>query len=142
MFIGTYQNSIDDKGRVIIPAKFRDELGFRFVLTRGLDQCLNAYSMDEWDKFQEKLSSLPKADKDTRTFIRFFTGGAVECEVDKQGRVVIPQHLRDYAGIEKELVTVGASERVEIWGKATYDSFDEENMCGDDIARKMAERGI
>ncbi|MBE6037458.1 MAG: division/cell wall cluster transcriptional repressor MraZ [Clostridiales bacterium] len=142
MFMGEYQNSIDAKGRLIVPAKFREDLGFRFIMTKGLDHCLFLYSMDEWEKFEERLKELPVADKDARAFIRSFYAGATECEIDKQGRISIPTHLRDHAKIEKELVTIGAMNRVEIWSKAEWTSYCERTMDTDEIAEKMAQLGI
>lgn len=97
MFMGEFQHNIDQKGRIIIPSKFREGLGDRFVITRGLDQCLFAYPMEEWKRLEEKLKKLPLTKKDARAFTRFFFSGAVECEFDKQGRINIPQTLRKYA---------------------------------------------
>lgn len=142
MFIGEYQHSIDAKGRIIIPSKFRDELGFKFILTRGLDNCLFIYSMDEWKKFEDKLSTLPMSSKEARAFVRYFFSGAVECEIDKQGRLTIPQHLREHAKIEKELVTIGVLSRVEIWSKQEWKDYGNNSLGYDEIAEKMAELGI
>ncbi len=142
MFMGEYQNSIDAKGRLIVPAKFREELGYRFVMTRGLDHCLFLYSLDEWAKFEERLKTLPVADKDARAFIRNFYAGAAECEIDKQGRIVIPQNLREHAKIGKELVTIGAMNRVEIWSKNEWAAYTAKNIDEDAIAEKMAQLGI
>ena len=142
MFMGEYQNSIDDKARVIIPAKFRDELGYHFVMTRGLDHCLFLYSADEWSKFEERLKDLPVADKDARAFIRNFYAGACECELDKQGRICIPENLRKHANISKELVTIGTMNRVEIWEKDEWNAYCNSNMDQDAIAEKMAQLGI
>ncbi|MBE6032191.1 MAG: division/cell wall cluster transcriptional repressor MraZ [Firmicutes bacterium] len=142
MFIGEYQNSIDAKGRVIIPSKFRDGLGYHFILTKGFDNCLIIYTMDEWERFREKLSALPKANKEARSLVRYVTSGAVECELDKQGRLTIPQNLRDYARINKDLVTIGTMDNVEIWSKEVYDEFCSDNMCDESVAEKMAEFGI
>lgn len=125
MFLGQYQNSIDAKGRAIIPAKFREELGSEFVITKGLETCLFIYSMDQWKKFQEKLTDLPLTSKESRAFIRRFFAGAVECELDKQGRVTIPQHLREHGAIDKELVTIGVNDRIEIWSKDNWESYSE-----------------
>src|SRR5690554_4880291 len=99
MFIGEYQHNIDSKGRIIIPSKFRDNLGEHFVITKGLDGCLFVYSLEEWKNFEDKLSTLPMTNKDARAFVRFFFAGATECGFDKQGRIVIPGNLRQYAGI-------------------------------------------
>lgn len=143
MFIGEYQHSIDDKGRVIIPSKFREELGFKFVVTKGLDNCLFVYPVDEWKLFQEKLKGLPLTSKEARAFSRHFFSGAVECEVDKQGRINIPQNLRDHAKIDKEVISIGVSTRVEIWDKDQWENYnDDVNLSYDDIAEKMAELGI
>lgn len=124
MLMGEYQNSIDAKGRVIVPAKFRDELGYKCVLTKGLDCCLYIYPMSQWDKLQASLAELPLTKIDARRFVRYFYGSAVECEVDKQGRINIPSNLREYAQIDKELVTIGVLERVEIWSKQVYESSE------------------
>ncbi len=123
MFMGEYQHNIDIKGRMIVPAKFRDGLGESFVLTRGLDQCLFAYPMEEWKVLEEKLKKLPLTKKDARTFTRFFFSGAIECEVDKQGRINIPQTLRTYSNLEKECIIIGVSNRVEVWAKDKWDEF-------------------
>ncbi|SDL77094.1 division/cell wall cluster transcriptional repressor MraZ [Sediminibacillus halophilus] len=143
MFMGEFQHNIDTKGRIIVPAKFREGLGETFVLTRGLDQCLFAYPMDEWSLLEEKLKKLPLTKKDARAFTRFFFSGAVECEVDKQGRINIPAPLRKYAGLEKGCVVIGVSNRIEFWSdsewetyfEASEDSFAEiaENMMDFDI---------
>ena len=143
MFMGEYHHNIDNKGRLIIPAKFREELGDEFVITRGLDQCLFGYSMEEWSQIEEKLKTLPLTKKDARAFTRFFFSGATECELDKQGRVNISSPLLNYAKLEKECVILGVSNRIEIWSKQQWedyfseseDSFAElaENMVGFDI---------
>ncbi len=125
MFLGQYQNSIDAKGRTIIPAKFRDELGSNFVLTKGLENCLFIYPMSQWESFREKLNNLPLTSKESRAFVRRFFAGAVECELDKQGRVNIPPVLREHAELDKELVTIGVNERIEIWSKVNWDKYSE-----------------
>ena len=104
MLLGEYRHNVDVKGRVSVPSKFRDDLGQSFVVTKGLDNCLFMYSKTEWETFEEKLKQLPLTNADARTFIRFFFAGATEVEVDKQGRINIPQVLRDYAGIKKDVV--------------------------------------
>lgn len=145
MFIGEYQHSIDSKGRIIIPSKFREALGYKFILTKGLDNCLFIYPMDEWDNLEEKLRQLPLANKDARAFVRHFFSGAVECEVDKQGRITIPQNLRDHAKVdkEKEVITIGVSSRVEIWDKEEWEKYNEDSdLSYDQIAEKMEELGI
>lgn len=143
MFMGEYHHTVDMKGRMIIPAKFRDNLGETFVLTRGLDQCLFGYPQSEWKILEEKLKTLPLTKKDARAFTRFFFSGAIECELDKQGRVNIASPLLSYAGLEKECVVLGVSNRIEIWSKdkweeyfaASEESFSDiaENMIGFDI---------
>jgi MraZ protein len=143
LFYGEYQHSIDPKGRVIMPSKFREDLGERFIVTKGLDNCLFAYSSNEWSSLEAKLKSLPFTDKDVRAFVRFFFAGAAECELDKQGRILIPQNLREYASLEKDIYVIGVSTRVEIWDKNKWDSYSsDENISPDQIAEKMASLGI
>ena len=119
--IGKSYNSLDAKGRLIIPTRLRDGLGSSFYLCQGLDLNLYAYPDAEWDKFAEQLSQLPKSDDDARRFRDFFEGSATECEVDGQNRIVIPQQLREFAGIDKDVVVVGHTTYVEIWNKKAYD---------------------
>ncbi|MRI81492.1 division/cell wall cluster transcriptional repressor MraZ [Aerococcaceae bacterium DSM 109653] len=126
MLIGEFQHNIDTKGRLIMPAKFRSELGQQFVITRGLDGCLFGYPMESWMALQEKLKQLPLAKKDARKFTRFFYSAATEVEIDKQGRVNIPQNLIDFAKIDKECRVIGVSDRIEIWSSDQWDSFAEE----------------
>ncbi|MRJ47560.1 division/cell wall cluster transcriptional repressor MraZ [Fundicoccus ignavus] len=126
MLIGEFQHNIDTKGRLIMPAKFRSELGQQFVITRGLDGCLFGYPMESWIALQEKLKQLPLAKKDARKFTRFFYSAATEVEIDKQGRVNIPQNLIDFAKIDKECRVIGVSDRIEIWSSDQWDSFAEE----------------
>ena len=143
LFIGEYRHSLDTKGRVIVPAKFRDGLGDKFVITKGLDGCLFAYSKEEWTNFENKIKTLPLTNKDARAFVRFFFSGAVECEIDKQGRTLIPPMLRDYATLNKDLVIIGVSTRVEIWSQEKWDNYSEaEDLEADVLAEKMAELGI
>ncbi|MDR7870090.1 MAG: division/cell wall cluster transcriptional repressor MraZ [Tissierellaceae bacterium] len=143
MFIGEYQHSLDSKGRIIIPSKFRDELGYEFVITKGLDNCLFVYPKEEWKVLEDKLKSLPLTNKDARAFIRFFFSGASESILDKQGRVVIPPNLREHSKIDKDAVIIGVSTRLEIWSKENWESYiDEDNLSYDSIAEKMAELGI
>ena len=143
MFMGEYHHNVDTKGRLIVPAKFREDLGEMFVLTRGLDQCLFGYPLNEWKIIDEKLKGLPMTKKDARAFTRFFFSGATECEIDKQGRINISSPLLNYAKLEKECVILGVSNRIEIWSQDIWndyfsesaDSFAEiaENMIGFDI---------
>ncbi len=143
MFMGEYRHTVDAKGRMIVPAKFREGLGEQFVLTRGLDQCLFGYPMNEWKLIEEKLKALPLTKKDARAFTRFFFSGATECELDKQGRVNIASSLLNYAKLEKECVVIGVSNRIELWSKVIWEQYTEEqedsfaeiaeNMIGFDI---------
>lgn len=127
MFMGEYQHNLDAKGRIIVPAKFRDGLGDTFILTRGLDQCIFAYPKTEWNLLEEKLKQLPLTKKDARKFTRFFLSGASECQVDKQGRVNIPQVLRSYASLNKTCVITGIANRIEIWDEALWETYIEES---------------
>lgn len=142
MFIGEYQHAIDTKNRMIIPSKFRDYLDDKFVVTKGLDNCLYAYPMDEWANLEQKLRALPLSSKDARTFVRFIFSGAVECELDKQGRFVIPVNLIEYAGIKKDVVIIGVSTRFEIWSREYWEDYNNSNVDFDEIAEKMAQLGI
>ena len=143
MFFGEYQHSIDPKGRVFMPAKFRDDLGDKFVVTKGLDNCLFVYPNEEWKSFEQKLRTLPLTSKEARAFIRFFFAGAAECEADKQGSILLPANLRDYAGLEKDLSIIGVSTRVEIWNRDAWESYNgESSMDQEAIIEKMAELGI
>ena len=143
VFIGEYQHVLDSKGRVIMPSKFREGLGERFVVTKGLDHCLFVYPQNEWQEFERKLRTLHLTSKDARAFTRFFFAGATECELDKQGRILIPANLREYAELVKELVIIGVANRVEIWSKERWDEYnDEANLDHQSIVEKMAELGI
>ncbi len=123
LFMGEFNHNIDTKGRLIIPAKFRDELGDSFVITRGLDQCLFVYPMNEWHRIEEKLKALPFTKKDARAFTRFFFSGASESALDKQGRVSIGNSLREYAKLVKDCVVIGVSTRLEIWDQETWSRY-------------------
>ncbi|RWR08198.1 division/cell wall cluster transcriptional repressor MraZ [Siminovitchia fortis] len=139
MFMGEYQHNIDAKGRLIVPAKYREHLGDSFVVTRGLDQCLFGYPMEEWKKIEEKLKALPLTKKDARAFTRFFFSGAVECELDKQGRVNLPASLLGYAKLEKECVILGVSSRFEIWSK---DLWEDYSLASEESFAEIAENMI
>ena len=141
MLIGEYEHSLDAKGRMIMPAKLRADIGEKFILSKGLDGCLFAFSMQEWNNFEEKLKSLPLSDKNARSFVRFFLAGATECEIDKQGRFLIPNNLRVIANLEKEAIIIGVGTRLEIWNKETWEKCDE-NISADEIAENMANLGI
>ncbi len=141
MFIGEYRHSIDEKGRLIVPAKLREQLGREFIATKGLDKCLYLYPMDEWKNVENQLREKVMTDPDSRRIVRFFLAGAVPCEIDKQGRVVLPLQLRDYAGIDREVVLAGMLTRLEIWDEKAW---AEANTVGDmdEMARAMADMGI
>ena len=139
MFKGEYNHTVDTKGRLIVPAKFREILGDVFVVTKGLDGCLFMYPNSEWEKIEEKFREIPLTGKDARKFTRFFFGSAADCELDKQGRVLIPANLREYAGLGKEVVLIGVLNRIEVWSKERY--LEEECDDMDDIAEKMAALG-
>ena len=140
MFMGEYAHNIDVKGRLIMPAKFREQLGEHFVVTRGLDKCLFVYPMSEWEILAAKLRELPLTKKDARAFSRFFLSGAVECELDKQGRINLPQNLLKYSLIEKETTIVGVSSRIEIWSQSEWETFfDEAEESFAEIAEQMSD---
>ncbi|MHB1127122.1 MAG: division/cell wall cluster transcriptional repressor MraZ [Bacillota bacterium] len=123
MFMGEYQHTVDNKGRLIIPAKFREGLGENFVVTKGLDNCLFGYPASEWHSLEEKLRTLPFTRADARAFVRFFFSGATECEIDKQGRILLPNNLREFAGLSKDVVIIGVSSRIEIWSRKAWDEY-------------------
>ena len=141
MLIGEYEHSLDAKGRLIMPSKLRLDIGEKFVVTKGLDGCLFAFSQNEWLNFETKLKSLPLSDKNARNFVRFFLSGATECEIDKQGRFLIPSNLREAGKLEKEAVIIGVGTRLEIWNKEVWTSKDEE-ISADEIAENMTMLGI
>lgn len=141
MLIGEYEHTLDVKGRLSMPAKLRRDMGEAFIVTKGLDGCLFAFSNEEWMNFESKLKSLPLSDKNARNFVRFFLAGATECELDKQGRFLIPNNLRKSANLDKEAVIIGVGTRLEIWNKQTWMSKDEE-ISADDIAENMTMLGI
>ncbi len=143
MFMGEYNHTIDAKGRLIVPVKFREALGDSFVVTQGFDGCLFAYDNAEWQQFEEKIKQLPLTNKNARQFARFFLAGAAECEVDKQGRILIPSNLREYAGLVKDVVLVGVASHIEIWDKAAYTAaMDSDAMDMDEIAANMESLGL
>ena len=128
MLIGEYRHNLDEKGRLIIPAKFREEIGNSFIDTKGLDGCLFVYSLAEWDKIMSKLKTLSFTKKDARTFTRFFLASASVCEFDRQGRINLVNTLTLYAGIKKECVIIGVNDRLEIWALDKYESLMSENI--------------
>ena len=141
MLIGEYEHSLDAKGRLIMPSKLRQDIGEKFIITKGLDGCLFVFSQNEWNKFETKLKTLPLSDKNARNFVRFFLSGATECEIDKQGRFLIPANLRESAKLEKDAMIVGVGTRLEIWNKETWLNCGE-NISADEIAENMTMLGI
>ncbi len=138
MFMGEFHHNIDEKGRLIVPAKFRSELGDKFILARGIEKCLYVYSETEWNNIVAKLKTLPFTKKVARTFTRSFFSGATECEFDRQGRINITSPLVGYADLQKECVVIGANDRIEIWSKANWDNFMTENADNlDEIAESL-----
>ena len=138
MFMGEYHHNLDSKGRLIIPAKLRNQIGNKMVFTRGMEGCIFGYSMEEWQKIAAKLAKLPLTKRNTRKFMRLFYSGAMESEFDKQGRVNFTSTLKAHAGLTKECVSVGVSDRIEIWAKERWDSIEEEaNEDYDDIAENL-----
>lgn len=143
MFIGEFQHNLDAKGRVVLPTKFREELGEKIIVTKGLDGCLNVYTMDAWQAIYEKLQKLPTTSKDARMYIRMISAKASECSFDTQGRILLPQTLIVEADIKKEAVVVGACNHVEIWSKERWNSFEMEGMDSlENIAERLSEYGI
>ena len=143
MLIGEYEHSLDAKGRLIIPAKLREDIGEKFIITKGLDGCLFGFSQSEWTNFEEKLKTLPLTNKNARDFVRFFLSGAIECEIDKQGRFLIASNLREYATMEKEVVIIGVGTRIEIWNRDKWKTYNsDENISADAIAENMTMLGI
>ena len=138
MLIGEYEHSLDIKGRLILPAKIREDMGEKFIVTKGLDGCLFGFSQTEWANFEEKLKTLPLTNKNARDFVRFFLSGAIECEIDKQGRFLIAGNLREYAKLEKDTVIIGVGTRIEIWNKQTWKEYSsDDNISADEIAENM-----
>ena len=143
MFMGEYSHTIDTKGRLIIPSKFREELGETFVVTKGLDGCLCVFSDEEWKAFEIKLKSLPLTNKNARQFARFFVAGATPCELDKQGRILLPATLREFAGLEKDVVLTGMLNRIEIWSKEKWNENNSlDDVAMDEIAEQMTDLGF
>lgn len=143
MPIGSYQHNIDVKGRVFMPAKFREELGDKFVMCRGTVRCIFVFSKDGWNEFTSNIVNIPTTDMKLQTFIRRLYASASEADTDKQGRILLPQKLRDYAGLEKEAVVNGVQNRVEIWNPDEWDNYlDGTDDDFDEIFAKLAELGI
>ena len=143
MLIGEYEHSLDAKGRLIMPAKLRTDMGEKFIITKGLDGCLFVFSQIEWSNFESKLKELPLTNKNARDFVRFFLSGATQCEIDKHGRFLLVNTLREYAEITKEVIIIGVGTRLEIWNKDKWKKYNSnENISADTIAENMTMLGI
>ena len=143
MFRGEYSHTVDAKGRLIIPLKFREQLGEECIVTRGLDGCLFIFESGEWEAYEEKLRKLPMTNKNARSFVRFLSGGATPCEFDKQGRILLPATLRKFAGIEKDVILAGLPNRIEVWSEQKWNennNYEEIDM--DEIAGHLTELGL
>jgi len=138
MFMGEHQHAVDSKGRLIMPVKFREDLGESFIVTRGLENCLFVYPLQEWQLLTEKLKALPFTRADARAFMRFFFSGAVNCELDRQGRILIPNNLREHAKLIKDVMVIGVSSRVEVWSQEVWDEYSQQTgLSYEDIAEKI-----
>ncbi len=143
MFTGEYFHTFDSKGRVIIPAKFREELGESFFLGKGFDNCLFVYPNSEWEVFLDELKKLSVLSNEQRKFTRKLLSGFIECSMDKQGRILLPPNLREYSRLKDEAVVIGVLNRIEIWNRKDWDKYsDDENMDFEDMAEKMTELGL
>ena len=143
VLLGEYQHTVDAKGRLILPAKFREELGETVVFTKGLDACLFGYSLSEWSVLEEKLKKLPLAKPEARAFARFFFAGAAEIGYDKQGRILLPPVLREHARLEKEVVVIGVSNRIEIWSQDAWQAYNEALAPSvSDLTQELIDLGI
>lgn len=140
MFMGEYQHNIDTKGRIIIPSKFRDELGEKMIVTRWLDGCLAVYTLEQWEKLYDKLQTLPSTKRESRRFTHMIMAKAAECETDAQGRIRIPSPLVKEANLEKECVVIGVSDHVEIWDQTRWNAYyDDASESFEDIAESLTE---
>ena len=143
MYMGEYNHTIDNKGRLIVPAKFREVLGDKFVVTKGMDHCLWLFDMEEWVRLEEKIQALPVTNQKARKLSRFFLAGATDCEVDKQGRILIPPKTRADAGIDKDVVLAGVLQYFEIWDKAAWQrEFEDMHASFDDYEEIMTAVGV
>lgn len=141
--MGEYQHALDEKGRLIIPSRFRQELGEQCVVTRGLDQCIFLFAPAQWAALEQKLQSLPLTKADARSFVRFLLAGASECEPDRQGRIILPANLREYAGIERDVVIIGVGNRAEIWSQQRWSQYSQEAASSfGKIAENLIDLGI
>ncbi len=141
MFMSEYNHTVDAKGRLIIPSKFRELLGEEFVVSKGMDGCLFVYANEDLNAFEQKLTSLPLINKEARQFARFFLAGAAQVELDKQGRILLPANLREFAGLDKDVVLVGVGSRIEIWSREKWESVTEQDNM-DEITSAMEALGL
>ncbi len=141
MFYGEYTHTIDAKGRLIIPSEFRDQLGDKFMITKGMDRCLFVYALEDWQVLEQKLKALPLTNPAARQLTRYLLGGAKGCELDKQGRINIPQKLREFAGLDKDALLVGVGDRIEIWNEDLYTETNSYEDI-DDLAMTLEGFGI
>lgn len=139
MLMGSYESLIDAKNRYTVPAKFREELGKKCVLTRGLDECLILYPISTWEEMQQKLAALPKSDKQARAYLRFIYSKAIDCELDKQGRLVLPESYRTMAHMDKELLSIGMLDRIEIWSREVYDNDENGGKLSSEDLEQFSE---
>lgn len=143
MLIGEYEHTLDVKGRLIMPSKLREDIGDKFIITKGLDGCLFGFSLNEWEQFEDKLKSLPLTNKNARDFVRFFLSGAVSIEIDKQGRFLVASNLREYASMEKEVVIIGVGTRIEFWSKENWNKYNNsDSITAENLAENMTMLGI
>lgn len=143
MFLGEFQHTLDGKGRLILPSKFRDALADGLVITKGMEGCLFIFPKSEWPQLEDKVRSLPLTKKDARKFSRFFFAGATEEALSKQGRVLIPENLRKYAGLGKDIVVIGVSNRLEIWDKERWAAYSKEaGESYENVAEELTDLGI
>ncbi len=143
VFFGEANHAIDNKGRLIFPAQFRQRMGSDFIMTKGLDKCIFVFPLHEWQVMEEKLKMLPMTDRDARAFVRYFFSGAAEGTFDKQGRVRIPQNLVDYASLEDRAYIIGVGTRLEIWSEDTWDQYNSDDQLSyDEIAQRLSDLGI
>ncbi len=143
MFIGQYTHNLDQKGRLAIPKKFRDSLTDGAVVTRGLDNCLFLYTKIEWEKLAKKLVNLPFSQANTRAFARLMLAGAMDVSIDKQGRIIVPEYLRNFATLKKEIIVAGLYDRLEIWDKKSWEEYMKKNeAASNEIAEQMSELGV
>ena len=143
MFIGEFKHNLDPKGRVAVPAKFRTKLGANAIITRGLDHCLFIFTGKEWEVLAQKLSSLPLVQANSRAFARLMLSGATDTEIDKQGRILVPDYLRKYAGLKKEIIIAGLYSRIEVWDGQEWEQYKTKTEASsEEIAEKLGELGI